>query len=137
MTFGQDPAPVSTTSELTPELAAEIFDKLKTASPTTVFTDPANDSKYDWDHVQAVVDEFKQMVKEFNEWASGKVITPEESHFDEETGEKVVDVEEVRYELTTETDLISKVNSDILDSKKVLNEIEPNGLWNEYKALFE
>ena len=135
MTFGQDPIPVTPVRIITQAEAQEIFDLLKIQSLASARE--AHGSKYPLQFFYAVDNEFKRMTKEFNEWASGKVITPEESHFDEETGEKVVDVAEVRYKLTTETDLVLKVSSDILDSLDVLNEIEPNGIWNDYVNSFK
>lgn len=135
MTFGQDPIPATTLPEITAEAAQEIFNLLKTQSLASARE--ANGSKYPLQFFYAVDKEFKRMAKEFNEWASGKVIAPEVSHFDEETGEKVVDTPEVRYELTTETDLVSKVSSDILNSLDVLNVIEPEGIWKNYVDSFK
>ena len=134
MTFGQDPAPVQTEEVLTPEVATIIFDKLKTASPTTAFTSQEN-SEYPFSFFVEVLDEFNRLHKEFTSYMSGKLLTPEVATYTDE-GEKVVEQPAVYYVPTTETDLLAQVESDLLDKKDVLNEIEPGGIWENYKSSF-
>ena len=134
MTFGQDPAPVSDAPQITKSDAADIFELLKTRSLASARV--ASGSKYPLQFFYEVDNEFKRLQREFNEYMSGKLLTPEVSHFDEETGEKVIDTPAVYYEATTETDLLAQVSSDLLDTKKVLNEIEPGGIWADFKASF-
>jgi hypothetical protein len=135
MTFGQDPVPATTAPEITPEAAAEIFELLKTRSLASARE--VHGSKYPLQFFYAVEAEFKRLQQEFTSYMGGKLLEAEVSHFDEETGEKVVDSEAVYYVPTTETDLLAQVSSDLLDIKDVLNVIEPGGIWLDYKNSFK
>ena len=128
--------PTNSTPELTAVIAQAIYTKIKQYGTADSAFKNQSDSKYDPEHFEATDKEIDRIVKELNEYASGKIITPEEFHYDEETGEKIIDVEEERYVMTTETDLVAQVESELLDVKDILNDIEPNGIWDEFKTLY-
>ncbi len=133
MTFGQDPVPAKAIPVITQEAAVEIFDLLKIRSLSSARE--VNGSKYPLQFFYAVDEEFARLEKEFSSFMNGKLLKAEEATYDEE-GVKTVTKEAVYYAPTTETDLLAQVSSDILVVKDVLNEIEPGGIWADYKALF-
>jgi hypothetical protein len=62
-------------------------------------------------------------------YASGRIIQPLIKHYEPlNDGEMklVIDQLEVKYIMTTETDLINQVSSELLSVRDILNDIEPN-----------
>lgn len=128
--------PTSSIPELTSTIAKKVYSKIKEYGTADAAFKAQTDSAIEPEHFKMTNDEIDRIVKELREYASGKVIVAEESHFDEETMEKVIDVEEVRYELTTENDLVSQVDSEYLSVLDILNDIEPDGIWDNFKSLY-
>ena len=72
------------------------------------------------------------------------LLTGEESHFDEETGEKVVDVEAVYFKPTTEVALKNSISSDLLDVDLLVTDVrvwsdgkpDESPTWVDYKNSF-
>lgn len=78
---------------------------------------------YLYSSIKMIKKEIDRIVRELNEFKAGKLLQAEESHFDEETGEKVIDSEAVYYEYTTDEDLALQVSSDYLDVATIINDI--------------
>jgi len=78
---------------------------------------------YLYSSIKMIKKEIDRVVRELNEFKNGKLLQAEVSHFDEETGEKVIDSEAVYYEYTTDEDLASQVSSDYLDVATIIEDI--------------
>lgn len=85
-------------------------------------------------HFPTVSKEADRLFKEMNRYASGNVVvTPEQSHFDEETGEKIIDQEAEYYTLSTESDFKAQFTSDLLDVNEVYNDWKGERTWTQIK----
>lgn len=113
----------SSTPELTSEIAEAIYGEIKTHGNADLAFKAQTDSIHEPEHYKLVDKEADRIVKELNEFKNGKLLEAEESHYDEESGEKVVDKEAVYYEYTTDEDLIAQVSSDYLDVETVFNDL--------------
>lgn len=78
---------------------------------------------YLYSSIKMIKKEIDRVVRELNEFKNGKLLQAEVSHFDEETGEKVIDSEAVYYEYTTDEDLAEQVSSDYLDVATIIEDI--------------
>jgi hypothetical protein len=130
------PPATTSTPVLTAQLAQAIYELIKEHGNADLAFKAQDDSAYDPEHFAAVEKEWDRVTKELREYAGGKIIEPAEYEINEETGEQELVSEEVRYELTTQSDLVAQVDSALLDVADVLNDIEPNGLWADFKALY-
>jgi len=128
-------APTNSTSELTSEIASNVYSEIKSHGDADTAFKAQTDSSIDPEHFKTVNNEVDRLFSEMNKYASGNVLLePEVSHFDEETGEKVVDSEAVYYKLTTETDFKSQFSSDYLDIAEVYNDWKGSRTWTEIKG---
>jgi len=129
--------PTSSTPELTSTVAKAIYTLIKTHGTADNAFKAQADSLYDPEHFKAVDGEIDRIVSELNSFASGKIVTPEvPAEYDEEGNVTKEAIPAVRYQLTTESKLKSQVSSTLLNVGDILNDIEPNGIWAEYKAIF-
>ena len=124
------------TEQITKDDGMVIYNLIKSnpsLSPAQLINIDGNN--YLYTSFKEVIDEKDRLFNEFSRYASGSVLlTPEEFHFDEETGEKVIDKKAVYYTLTTETDFKAQFNSDLLDVNEVYNDWKGSRTWTEIKS---
>lgn len=85
-----------------------------------------------------VINKKDRLFAEMNTYSSGnKLLSEELFHFDEETGEKVIDTPAVYYTLTTEADFKSQFESDLLDTDEVYNDWKGDRTWSNIKNPIE
>ena len=114
--------PTNSTTELTSEIAGQVYDLIKEYGDADKAYKLKGDSAIDPEHFVAVSNEVDRIVRELNEFKNGKLLQAEVSHYTEE-GEKVIDSEAVYYEYTTDEDLALQVSSDLLDVSTIINDI--------------
>jgi len=125
----------NSTPELTAEIAGNIYALIKQEGNADLAFKSQESSQYEPEHFKLVDKEVDRLFKEMNKYAYGRVLLePEEYHFDEETGEKVIDSEAVYYNLTTETDFKNQFSSDILDVNTVYNDWKGDKTWTVIKT---
>lgn len=78
---------------------------------------------YLYSSIKMIKKEIDRVVRELREYKNGKLLQAEVSHFDEETGEKVIDSGAVYFEYTTDEDLALQVSSDYLDVATIIEDI--------------
>ena len=117
------PKPTTSTTPLTAEIAQTVYNLIKQFGNIDKAYKLKGDSIIDPEHFEAVDKEIDRVVRELNEFKNGKLLQAEVSHFDEETGEKVIDSEAVYYEYTTDEDLALQVSSDYLDIATIIEDI--------------
>jgi len=115
--------PTNSTEVLTAEIAQEIYSEILAHGNADLAVKHQANSERDPENFEKVNKEADRIVKELNEFKSGKLLEAEEFHFDEESMEKVIDKEAVYYEYTTDADLIKQVSSELLDVATVLNDL--------------
>jgi hypothetical protein len=126
--------PTSTQKTLDATDAQEIYGLIKQFGDADKAFKNKQGSDLEPQHFPMVSKEADRLFKEMSKYASGKVvITPEQSHFDEETGEKIIDQEAVYYKLTTESDFKAQFSSDYLDVAEVYSDWKGNRTWTEIK----
>jgi len=130
------PTATTSTPELTAEIAQEIHELIREYGTADIAYKSQANSEHEPEHFTAVEKEWDRIAKELREYASGKILEPAVYELEEETGALTLISGEVRYELTTKKDLIAQVESDLLSVEDVLNDIEQNGLWADFKALY-
>ena len=115
--------PTNSTPALTAEIAGQIYNLIKEHGDADKAYKLKGDSSIDPEHFVLVDKEIDRIVKELNEFKSGKLLEAEEFHYDEETGEKVIDKEAVYYEYSTDEDLAEQVSSDYLDVATIIEDV--------------
>lgn len=127
-------SPTKSTPELDSTTAQEIYALIKEHGDADKAYKNKGNSDYEPEHFKQTNDEADRLFKEMNKYASGRVLLEEEeSHYDEETGEKVIDKEAVYYELTTETDFKEQFSSEYLDVNEVYYDWKGDRTWSEIK----
>ena len=115
--------PTNSTPALTAEIAGQVYNLIKQYGNADKAYKMKGGSSIDPEHFTAVDKEIDRIVRELREFKNGKLLQAEVSHFDEETGEKVIDSEAVYYEYTTDEDLALQVSSDYLDVATIIVDI--------------
>jgi hypothetical protein len=113
-----------------------IYDELKTFGSVNDAWKKKGHSNHSFKDYVAVADEVERVKKEINAYMSGGVLLQaEESHFDDESGEKVIDQEAVYYNPTTQTDLLEQIDTE-LDKADILSIMKDGLTWEEFKSKF-
>lgn len=126
--------PTSSTPELDASTAQEIYALIKQHGDIDKAYKNKGNSLYEPEHFKQVDKEADRLFNEMSRYANGNVLLePEQSHFDEESGEKVIDSEAVYYALSTETDFKSQFSSDYLDVNTVYSDWKGDRTWTNIK----
>jgi len=115
--------PTNSTPALTAGIAGQVYELIKQFGNADNAYKLKGDSSIDPEHFVLVDKEIDRIVKELREYKAGKLLEAEESHYDEETGEKVITKEAVYYEYTTDEDLAEQVSSDYLDVATIIEDV--------------
>ena len=125
----------NSTPVLTSDIAGEIYALIKLEGNADLAFKNQENSQYEPEHFKEVDNEADRLFKEMNKYAYGRVLLEaEQSHYDEETGEKVIDSEAVYYSLTTETNFKSQFSSELLDVNTVYNDWKGDKTWTQIKS---
>lgn len=112
---------VDSTPELTAEKATILYGLLKEKGPSEIFIDPANESIYDWQHIQAVFTEAKQIERLANSMVNEKeVVTP--AKYNEKTGE-LTQKEVKDYKYNSIKGIKEDIEADFLDVGTVVDDV--------------
>lgn len=127
--------PTSNQTELTELDAQLIYSLIKKYGDADNAFKKKTGSDLEPQHFALVSKEVDRLFADMNKYASGNVLLdPEVSHFDEVSGEKVIDSPAVYYKLTTETDFKSQFTSDLLDVSEVYKDWKGDRTWTEIKS---
>lgn len=126
--------PTSSTPEITAEIAGKVYDLIKQYGDADTAFKSQSDSAIDPEHFKTTDKEADRLFKEMNRYTSGDVLLePEQYHFDEETGEKIIDSKAVYYTLTTERNFKAQFSSNLLDVAEVYTDWKGNRTWTQIK----
>ena len=115
----------------------EVYDFMAGRDVSSSFSDKAHNSQYDFEDFVSVDKEAKKVKAELLSKLNGsfKLTAKVNATYDEEGEILTEEVPATYYVVTTETALISGIESE-LDIIKILNVLKDGSTWTAYKASF-